>query len=129
MRGHPGQVTPRHGEIIAKADPAAQRCRREDAQPDRRMRPLDRLRCYLDVSEVEELALEGDGLAGKGAANRGRIPVLDEEVLRQPNVIKPVVLAPCDLIEDFAVEPVGGLSPLLRISEVVLETKAYFRLS
>jgi hypothetical protein len=30
---------------------------------------LDRLRCHLDVLEVEELALEGDGLSGKRAAN------------------------------------------------------------
>ena len=33
---------------------------------------------------------------------------------------------PMDLIEDFAVEPVGGLAPLLRISEVVPETKSVF---
>ena len=47
-------------------------------------------------------------------------------VLRQPNVIKSVVLAPNDLIKNLSVEPVGGLAPLGRISEVVSKTKAYF---
>jgi hypothetical protein len=42
------------------------------------------------------------------------------------DIIKPVVLAPRDLIEDFAVEPVGGLAPLRWIAEVILQTKAYF---
>src|SRR5260370_3975397 len=60
---------PRHGDAIAKADSAAQRRRREAAQPDRRMRLLDRLWRHLDVLEVEELALEGDGLSSKSAAN------------------------------------------------------------
>ena len=58
--------------------------------------------------------------------DRGQIPVFDEVVLGQPDIIKAVVLAPRDLIEDFAVEPVGGLAPLWRISEVVPKTKAYF---
>ena len=80
----------RHGETIVKADPLAQRGRREAAQPDRRMRPLERLRCYLDVSEVEELALEGDGRTRKGAANRERIPVVDEGVLRRPMSSNPL---------------------------------------
>ena len=168
------------------------------------MRLLDRLRCHLNVLEVEELALEGDGLSGKRAPNyveglvgsraalferhtetfelfpfeadpgaelettagdhingrnvlgkaygiverhqehagydadplgaggdrrgygqdRGQIPVFDEVVLRQPHIVKPVILAPRDLIEDFAVEPVGGLTPLCWISEVVPKTKA-----
>src|SRR5271169_7161726 len=170
------------------------------------MRLLDRRRCHLDVLEVEELALEGDGPSGKSAANyferligsgaallerhtepfelfpfeadsgaeletaagdnihcrdilgkaygivkrhqqhsgydadpsgaggdrrdygqnRGKIPIFDEVVLRQPDIIKPVVLAPRDLIEDFAVEPVGGLVPQCWISEVIPKTKAYF---
>ena len=53
---------------------------------------------------------------GAGSDRRGcrqdrrQVPVFDEVVLRQPDVIKPVVLAPCDLIEDFAVETVGGLA-------------------
>ena len=51
--------------------------------------------------------------------NRGQIPILNEVVLRQPDVVKPVVLAPRDLIDDFAVEPVGGLPPLWWISEVI----------
>jgi hypothetical protein len=58
--------------------------------------------------------------------DRGEIPVFDEVVLRQPDIIKPVVLAPRDLIEDFAVEPVGGLMPLWRIAEVIPQTKPYF---
>jgi hypothetical protein len=33
------------------------------------MRFLDRFGRHLDVLEVEEVALEGDGLAGKGASN------------------------------------------------------------
>jgi hypothetical protein len=57
---------------------------------------------------------------------RGKISVFNEVVLRQPNIIKPVVLAPCDLIEDFAVEPVGRLAPLWWIAEVIPKTKAYF---
>src|SRR6266481_473031 len=197
-------VSPRHREAIAKTRGAAQCRRREAAQPDRRMRLLDRLRCHLDVVEVEELALEGNRLSGKRAPNyfkglvgsraalferhtetfelfpfeadpgaelettagdhingrnvlgkaygivkryqehagydadpvgaggdrrgygqdRGQIPVLDEVVLRQPHIVKPVVLSPRDLIEDFAVEPVGGLPPLWWISEVVPKTKA-----
>jgi hypothetical protein len=44
-------------------------------------------------------------------------------VLREPNVIESVVLAPRDLIKNFSVEPVGGLPPL-RISEVIPETEA-----
>jgi len=44
--------------------------------------------------------------------DRGKIPVFDEVVLRQPNIIKPVVFAPRDLIQDVAVEPVGRLAPL-----------------
>jgi hypothetical protein len=57
------------GETIAKADGPAQRRRREAAQPDRRMRFLDRLWRHLDVLELEELALEGDGLSSKSAAS------------------------------------------------------------
>src|ERR1700730_1563880 len=33
------------------------------------MRFLDGLRRHLDILKVEELALEGDGLSGKGTAN------------------------------------------------------------
>jgi hypothetical protein len=44
----------------------------------------------------------------------------------QPEIIKAVVLASRDLIEDFAVEPVGGLPPLRRVAEVVPNAKAYF---
>jgi len=55
--------------------------------------------------------------------DRGQISVFDEVVLRQPDIIEPVVLGPRDLIEDFAVEPVGGLAPLCWISEVIPQTK------
>jgi hypothetical protein len=45
-------------------------------------------------------------------------------VLGQPDIIKPVVLGPHDLLEDLAVEPVGRLAPLWRIPEVIPKTKA-----
>jgi hypothetical protein len=57
--------------------------------------------------------------------NRREIAVVDEVVLRHPYIVEAVVLAPRDLIEDFAVEPVGGLAPLGRIAEVVPQTKTY----
>jgi len=47
-------------------------------------------------------------------------------MLRQPNVIKAVVFAPGDLVEDFTVKPVGGLMPLLRIAEIIPKAKADF---
>jgi len=58
--------------------------------------------------------------------NRGEISVFDEVVLRQPNIIKAVVVGPSDLIEYFGVEPIGGLMPLRGIAEIVPKTKAYF---
>src|SRR5215831_12207619 len=57
--------------------------------------------------------------------NRREIAVVDEVVLRHPYVVEAVVLAPRNLIENFTVEPVGGLAPLGRIAEVVPQTKAY----
>src|ERR1700733_5147883 len=39
-------------------------------------------------------------------------------MLRQPNVIEAVLFAPDDLVEDLAVEAVGGLTPLNRSPEV-----------
>jgi hypothetical protein len=60
-----------------------------------------------------------------GGQDRREVAVFDEVVLGQPDVIKPVVFAPRDLIEDFAVEPVWGLAPLCRVAEVVPKTKAY----
>ena len=59
-------VCPGHGETVTEADGAAQRRRREAAQPDRRVRFLDGLRRYPDASEIEKLALEGDGFAREG---------------------------------------------------------------
>jgi hypothetical protein len=62
-------VCPGHGETVAKAHRTAQRCRRKAAEPYRRMRFLDRLGRDPNVLEIEKLALEGDGFAGKSAAN------------------------------------------------------------
>src|SRR6202035_3083301 len=62
-------VRPRDREAVAEADRAAQRRRRETAEPDRRMRFLDRPRRHPDVLEIEELALESNGLAGKSATD------------------------------------------------------------
>jgi hypothetical protein len=57
--------------------------------------------------------------------NRREIAVVDEVVLRQPHVVKAVVLAPHDLIKNLSIEPVGSLAPLGWIAEVVPQTKAY----
>jgi hypothetical protein len=53
-----------------------------------------------------------------GGQDRGKIAVLDEVVLGQPDIVIAVVLAPGDLIKDFAIQPVGGLAPL-RVAEVI----------
>src|SRR5579862_1392685 len=58
--------------------------------------------------------------------DRGKVPVLDEVVLREPNVVESMGIAPCDLIEGFRVEAIVGLSPLERVAEVIPKTKAYF---
>jgi hypothetical protein len=34
-----------------------------------------------------------------------------------PDIIEAVVFSPCDLVEDFAVKPVGGLAPLRWVAE------------
>jgi hypothetical protein len=60
-----------------------------------------------------------------GGQDRGKITVFDEVVLGQPDIIKPVVFAPRDLIEDFAVEAVGWLAPLCRVAEVIPKAEAY----
>ena len=59
-----------------------------------------------------------------GGEDRGKVAVFDEVVLGQPDIIEPVVFAPRDLIEDFAVQPVGGLAPLCRVAEVIPKTEA-----
>src|SRR5205085_2398265 len=56
-------VRPRDREAVSESDGTAQRRRREAAQPDWRARFLDRGRRHPDILEIEELALEGDGLA------------------------------------------------------------------
>src|SRR5580704_2953940 len=169
------------------------------------MRFLDGLRRHFDILKVEELALEGDGLAGKGTADdfeglvgaraallgrhaetlklfaleadpnakleatagdhingrnvlgqadrivqrhqqhpgcdadpvgtggdrrgggqdRGKIAVFDEVVLGQPDIIETVVFAPRDLVEDFAVQAVGGLTPLCWVAEVIPKAEPY----
>jgi hypothetical protein len=53
-----------------------------------------------------------------GGQDRGKIAVLDEVVLGQPDIVIAVVLAPGDLIKDFAIQPVGGLAPL-GVAEVI----------
>jgi hypothetical protein len=73
--------------------------------------------------DADAVGAGGDRRGGR--QNRGEIAVLDEVVLRQPDIIEPVVFAPRDLIEDFAVEPVGWLAPLRRVAEVIPKTKAY----
>jgi hypothetical protein len=66
----------------------------------------------------------GDGSCYR--KNRGEVAVFDKMVLREPNVVESVVLAPSDLIEGRGVELVRGLVPVRWVSEVVPKTKAYF---
>ena len=77
----------------------------------------------VEVGEVGDIALNRCGIAadrGDGliqlrltaANNKYARAFFNEVVLRQPNIIKPVILAPRDLIEDFTVEPVRGLTRL-----------------
>jgi hypothetical protein len=53
--------------------------------------------------------------------NRGEVAVFDEMVLRKPNVVESVVVAPCDLIEGCGVELVRGLVPLRWVSWSIRE--------
>src|SRR5437016_3597988 len=53
----------RYAETVAVTNGAAERCRSEPAQPDGRVRSLDRRRGDLDLVEVEVRALHGDGLS------------------------------------------------------------------
>src|SRR6516225_7021840 len=46
-------------------------------------------------------------------------------MLGQPDIIETVVFAPRDLLEDFAVQAVGGLAPLHRVAEVIPKAEAY----
>jgi hypothetical protein len=64
-----------------------------------------------------------------GGEDRGKITVFDEVVLGQPDIIKPVVFDPRDLIKDFAVQPVGRLAPLCRLRKSYQRPKRIFRLS
>src|ERR1700683_2514987 len=57
-------------ETIAIASCAPNRRRRKSAQPDRRMRFLNRFRGHLDILELEEFALEGDRLTAQKATNK-----------------------------------------------------------
>jgi len=74
--------------------------------------------------DTDPFSAGGDG-SGDGQ-NRGEVAVFDEMVLREPNVVESVVIAPCDLIEGCGVELVRGLVPLRWVSEIVPKTKAYF---
>jgi hypothetical protein len=47
-------------------------------------------------------------------------------VLGQPDIIETVVLAPRDLIEDFAVETIGWLAPLCWVAEIIPKAEADF---
>src|ERR1700682_2363222 len=58
-----------HCETIAVASGAPQGSRGEAAQPDGWMRFLNRFRSNFDVLEVEESALEGDGLSAEKPTN------------------------------------------------------------
>jgi hypothetical protein len=49
----------------------------------------------------------------------------DEVVLGQPDIIETVVFAPRDLLEDFAVQAVGGPTPLCWVAEVIPKAEAY----
>src|SRR5919198_3249681 len=62
-------VRVRYGEPIAIADGTAERCLREAAYPQRRVGSLEGFRGDLDMVEVEECVLEGDGLAIEQTAN------------------------------------------------------------
>jgi hypothetical protein len=59
---------------------------------------------------VDPVGTGGDH--GGGRQDRGKIAVFDEVVLGQSDIVETVVFAPRDLIEDFAVEPIGWLAPL-----------------
>jgi len=65
--------------------------------------------------------------AGRGDVG-GAVAVEPEVVLGQPDIIETVVFAPRDLIEDFAVEPVGWLAPLYWVAEVIPKAEANFSL-
>src|SRR6266404_4447277 len=60
-----------------------------------------------------------------GGQDRGKVTIIDEVMLGQPDIVKPVVFAPCDLIEDLAVQPVSGLAPPRRVAKVIPKTEAY----
>src|SRR5215831_18251671 len=62
-------VRVRDGEPIAIADGTAERCLREAAYPHRWVGSLDGFRGDLDMVEVEECVLEGDGLSLEQTAN------------------------------------------------------------
>ncbi len=47
-------------------------------------------------------------------------------VLREPHVLKPVLLSPHDLVENLTVELIVGPFPGWRVTEVVPQTKAEF---
>src|SRR5215510_6497476 len=76
-------VRVRYGETIAIADGTAERCLSEAAYPHRWVGSLDGFRGYLDMVEVEEFVLEGDGLSIEKTANDpesfvGTLPALLE---------------------------------------------------
>lgn len=62
-------VRVRDGEPIAIADGTAERCRREAAYPQGWVGSLDGFPGDLDMVEVEECVLEGDGLSSEQTAH------------------------------------------------------------
>src|SRR5262245_42092241 len=62
-------VRVRYGETIAIADGTAERWLSEAAYPNRWVGSLDGFRGYLDIVEVEELVLKGDGRSIDKTAN------------------------------------------------------------
>jgi hypothetical protein len=84
-------------------------------------RIVKRLRSTSDAMRIRSVRAAIAAAAGR---IEGKIPAVDEVMLGQPNVIEAVVLASGNLIEDFAIKPVGGLAPLLRIAEIIPKGEA-----
>src|SRR5215510_3716406 len=73
----------RYAETIAIANGAAERCLSEAASPYRRVGFLNGFRGYLNIGKVEELVLEGDGLAIEKSATIPRV-----SLVRAPRSLK-----------------------------------------
>ena len=69
------------------------------------------------------------GNRGGNRQQRRRIAILDKMVLGQPDIVKAVLLAPYDLVDDFVVELVIGTFPGRRVAKVIPHAKANFRIA